>query len=69
MISAGQIDLLAVGASAPLSMALTYVGMAGSIGIVMQNASIAQQNGQSLARAATAATCARIVAAGAAAGG
>ncbi|TAD91027.1 MAG: killing trait family protein [Alphaproteobacteria bacterium] len=45
-------------------MAMTYVAMAGSIGIAMQNAVVNQQNGQRVATAAVVQVCAMMLAAG-----
>lgn len=59
--SVTQVDTLNVGIAASTAMGMTYIAMADSISKVMQNASTAQQNGQLVASAATATTCAMIV--------
>lgn len=56
----------AVGIGPSLSMSMTYVAMADSIGLVMRNAAVAEHNLQAVALAATTQVCALIIAKGAA---
>lgn len=58
---------LAIGEAPAAAMAMTYVAMADSIALAMQNAVSAQQRGQLIAGAATTQVVAMIIAAGAAA--
>jgi len=44
-------------------MQMTFTAMAGSTGIIMQNAGSNQRNGQVIANAATTMTCAKILSA------
>jgi hypothetical protein len=55
----------AVGQSPAIAMGMTYVAMAHSIGLVMENAMTSQQRGQVLADAALAQVLAMIIAKGA----
>jgi len=57
-----QANASAIGLAAPLSLAITYSSMADSVSRLMENAVTAQQNGQTVAGAATAVTCATIIA-------
>lgn len=56
---------VAVGIAPSAAMGMTYVAMAGTIGLAMENAVNAQQRGQVLAEAAVATVIAQILAAGA----
>ncbi|KVD74181.1 killing trait family protein [Burkholderia sp. ABCPW 14] len=55
---------LAVGQTAAVAMAMTYLAMADSIGIAMSNAVANQQRGQVIADAATTQVLALIIAKG-----
>ncbi len=57
-----QANTSVIGQAPALSMALTYTAMADSVSKLMQNAVAAQQNGQAVGGAATAVTCATIIA-------
>lgn len=57
-----QANVSAIGLAAPLSLATTYAAMADSVSLLMKNAVTAQHNGQTVAGAATAVTCATIIA-------
>lgn len=57
---------VAVGEAPSLAMAMTYVAMAGTVGLAMENAVAAQQRGQVVAGAATVLVLAKIIAAAAA---
>ena len=57
-----QANTSAIGLAPPLSMALTYMAMADSVGKLMENAVAGQQNGSTIGGAATAVTCATIIA-------
>lgn len=56
---------VAVGAAPAVAMGMTYVAMAESIGLVMENAAAAQQRGQIFGEAATVQVVAMIIEAGA----
>ena len=60
--SVASSDVLAIGAGSAAAMTMTDTAMAGSIGIVMQNAASAERGGQLVAEACTAKTCALIIA-------
>lgn len=57
--------LLPVAMSPALAMGMTYVAMAGSISLAMENAVAAEQRGQVIGEAATARVLGMILAAGA----
>ena len=62
---AGAVSLLLpVAMSPPLAMGMTYVAMAGSISLAMENAAAAEQRGQVIGEAATAQVLAMILAVG-----
>lgn len=54
-----------VGEAPSLAMAMTYVAMAGTIALAMENAVAAQQRGQVIGETATVTVLAKILAAGA----
>ena len=57
-----QANASAIGLAPSLSLALTYTAMADSVAKLMQNGVTAQQNGSTIGGAATAVTCATIIA-------
>ena len=61
---AGSADLFALsaGAAPSVAMAWTYLAMAQSIGLLMNNAVTAEKNMQTTANAATTVACARMLA-------
>ncbi|MHB8287057.1 MAG: RebB family R body protein [Caulobacteraceae bacterium] len=62
----GAPTALSVGMAPAVAMDMTYLAMAGSLGLVMQNAAANQQRGQVLSSAAMAQVIALIIAKGAA---
>lgn len=62
--AARQSNDLVLGEGAQLSMSATYMAAASSTGLVLSNAAMTQQGTQQIAQAATAVTCALIVAKG-----
>lgn len=62
--AARQCNDLVLSEGAQLSMAVTYMAAASSTGLVLSNAAMTQQGTQQIAQAATAVTCALIVAKG-----
>jgi hypothetical protein len=60
----GASVLLPVAMSPPLAMGMTYVAMAGSISLAMENAVAAEQRGQVIGGAATAQVLTVILAVG-----
>ena len=65
MAVAAPASAVAVGIAPSAAMGMTYIAMAGTIGLAMENAVNAQQRGQVLAEAAVATVIAQILAAGA----
>jgi hypothetical protein len=63
--SAGSAALIAIGEAPSVAMGMTYVAMANSIGLAMDNAVAAQQRGQVMGEAATVQVLALIIAKGA----
>ena len=61
---AGPADLFALsaGAAPAVSMAFTYLSMAQSVGLLMNNAVAAEKSMQMTANAATTVVCARMIA-------
>lgn len=59
-------SMLTVGLSASAAMGMTYLAMAGTVALAMENAVAAQQRGQVIGEAATAQVVALIIAVGAA---
>jgi len=57
--------LLAIGEAPAIAMGMTYVAMAASIGLAMENATAAQQRGQVIAEAALVQVLTMIIAKGA----
>jgi hypothetical protein len=66
MAEVATVNLLPVGMSPAVSMGMTYIAMANSISLAMENAVAAQQHGQVTGAAATTQVLALIIAAGAA---
>jgi killing trait domain-containing protein len=64
--AARQSNDIVIGQGAQLSLAVTYMAAANSIGLIMTNAALTQQGTQQIAQASTAVTCALIVAKGSA---
>jgi hypothetical protein len=64
--AARQSNDIVIGQGAQLSLAVTYMAAANSIGLIMANAALTQQGTQQIAQASTAVTCALIVAKGSA---
>lgn len=62
--AARQSNDLVLSEGAQLSMSATYMAAASSTGLVLANAAMTQQGTQQIAQAATAVTCALIVAKG-----
>ena len=66
MAGPATITLLPVGMAPAVSMGMTYIAMAGSISLAMENAVAAQQRGQLVGEAATVQVLTLVIAAGAA---
>jgi hypothetical protein len=64
-MAAGSAALIAIGEAPSVAMGMTYVAMANSIGLAMDNAVAAQQRGQVMGEAATVQVLALIIAKGA----
>lgn len=64
--SSALASAVATGQAPGLAMGMTYVAMAGTIALAMENAVAAQQRGQVIGEAATAQVIALCIAAGAA---
>ncbi len=60
--SVNQVNAANVGLAPQVAMGMTYVAMADSIALVMNNAASAQQNMQVTSNAATTTACAAILA-------
>ncbi|HEV2817025.1 MAG TPA: RebB family R body protein [Allosphingosinicella sp.] len=57
-------SMLTVGLAPAAAMGMTYLAMANSIGLAMENAAAAQQRGQAIGEAATVQVVALIIAVG-----
>lgn len=57
-------DLASIGLAPPAAIAMTYLSMADSLGLIIQNATAHQQRMQALGTAATAQVLVALVAAG-----
>jgi hypothetical protein len=66
MAGVGSATTLTLGEAPATAMGMTYLAMAGTIAVAMENAVAAQQRGQVISEAATVQVLALIVAAGAA---
>ena len=63
MAGTASLYALSAGAAPSVSMAWTYLAMAQSIGLLMNNAVAAERNMQTTANAATTVACARMLSA------